>query len=123
MTDVVPNFEWLGPTVTAIGAVIVAAIGGASVIWRRRQDARDKSEEQAAAKIHTEKDGWEEIREAHSEATRYYKLYRTFEDLFYSVHSALRHLARTHHEAHPERELPQNVIDALSLRPPEDTDN
>lgn len=115
-----PNLDWLGPVVTAIGGVLVAAVGGISLVWRRRQDRRESVEDKELDRAPKEVDAYEEMRLARAEASRYYRLFRTFEDLFYSAHAALRFLARRVHDAHPEQELDKNVVEALALRPPED---
>ena len=63
-------------------------------------------------------DGWEEVRKARLEATNYYNLYRTFENLFYTVFTALRHLARMVRSAHPDHEFDKDIVDALAVVPP-----
>ena len=120
------NLDWLGPTISAIGAFIVAVIGSISLIWRRRQDRQEAltdrvtdSELAAQPKV---TDGWDEVRAARLEASNYYNLYRTFENLFYTVFSALRHVTRTVRDAHPDEELPKDVLDALAIVPPDATD-
>lgn len=120
------NLSWLGPAVTAIGGVLVAMVGGASIVWRRRQDRkevaidRQADAEQAAQPKIT--DGWEEVRKARTEASQYYNLYRAFENLFYTAFGALRHLARTVRDAHPDQPLDKDVVDALAIVPPDTTD-
>lgn len=116
------DLEWLGGAVTAIGGVLVAVIGGVALVWRRRQDRKDSVADTKAEKTPTQKDGWAEVREARAEATRYYKLYRVFEDLYYAVASALRALARKVHEAHPEEPLDKHVTDAIAMKPPDTHD-
>lgn len=105
------DLSWLGPTATAAGGVIVATIAGASLLFRRRTAAKEKA-------TPSPKDEWSETRAARIEASKYYSLYRTFEDLFYAVHSALRTLAKASHDAHPDQPLPDEVLKALALRPP-----
>jgi hypothetical protein len=113
------NLDWLGPVVTTAGVVIVGAITGVSAIIRRRQDRQESLEDKIIDKEPSEKDGWAEVREARAEATKYYKLYRAFEDMYYAVASALRHLARSVHDAHPEKALGKDVVDALAIKPPD----
>ena len=106
----------------AIGGVLVAAVGGVSLVWRRRQDRKDNLEDKVAdAAIAAQPkitDGWEEVRKARLEATNYYNLYRTFENLFYTVFTALRHLARMVRSAHPDHEFDKDIVDALAVVPP-----
>lgn len=105
------DLSWLGPTASAAGGVIVASIAGASMLWRRRTAAKEKA-------TPSPKDEWSETRSARAEASKYYSLYRTFEDLFYAVHSALRTMAKASHDAHPDQVIPDEVVKALALRPP-----
>jgi len=116
------SLSWLGPVATVVGGVLIAAIGGVATIWRRRQDRQDQVADKVVDKLPSEKDGWQEVRAARAETSHYYKLYRIFEDLFYTVGTGLRALARTVHTAHPEQVFPQEVIDALAARPPDDLD-
>ena len=117
------NLEWLGPIVTAVGGVIVAIIGGIAMIWRRRQERQDEQEDRAEeATASTQPkvvDGWSEVRAARAEATKYYNLYRTFEDMYFTVISALRGLVRSVREAHPEQKFSKEVVDALAVKGPE----
>lgn len=117
-----PDMSWLGPVVTAASAVIVAAVSGVSLAWRRRQDHKDALEDKSVdAGIAAQPkitDGWEEVRKARLEATNYYNLYRVFENLFYTVFTALRRLARTVREEHPDQEFDQSIVDALAVVPP-----
>lgn len=119
----VVNLDWLGPTVTAIGGVLIAAVGGISLVWRRRQDRKDQVEDKKADAVIAIQpkvtDGWEEVRKARAEATTYYNLYRAFENLYYIVADALRKLARSVRDAHPEEVFDKDVVDALALKPPE----
>lgn len=119
----VVNLDWLGPAVTAIGGVLIAAIGGVSLVWRRRQDRKDQVEDRKADAVIAVQpkvtDGWEEVRKARAEATTYYNLYRAFENLYYIVADALRKLARSVRDAHPEEVFDKDVVDALALKPPE----
>lgn len=121
-----PDMSWLGPTVSAIGGVLIAMVGGISLVWRRRQDRKDAAIDRTAdAEIAAQPkvtDGWEEVRQARLEASTYYNLYRTFENLFYTAFSALRHLARTIRDAHPEQKFDKDVVDALAIVPPDTTD-
>ena len=120
------NLDWLGPAITSIGAFIVAAIGGISLVWRRRQDRQEEQADRITdAELASQPkvtDGWDEVRAARLEASNYYNLYRTFENLFYTVFSALRHVTRSVRDAHPEEELPKDVLDALAIVPPDATD-
>lgn len=121
-----PNMDWLGPVVTAIGGVLVAAVGGVSLAWRRRQDRNDAMEDKSIdAKIAVQPkitDGWEEVRKARLEASNYYNLYRVFENLFYTVFTALRHLARSVRAEHPDQQFDQDIVDALAVVPPGTTE-
>ena len=112
------NLDWLGPVVTTAGVVIVGAITGISAVVRRRQEREETLETKEIEKEPTLKDGWEEVREARAEATKYYNLYRVFEDLYYAAVSALRRLARKVHEAHPDEVLDTDVVDILAVKPP-----
>ena len=118
-----PAFGWLGPLVSSIGAILVAGIGVASLLWRRRLDRKDLEQDRTIeAEIAGQPkvtDGWEEVRAARLEASTYYNLYRTFENLFYTVFSALRHLARSTRDEHPDQQFDQDVIDALAIIPPD----
>ena len=117
--------DYLGPILATIGVVIVALIQGVSVVWRRRQDRRDAKEDKTEDAVLAVQpkviDGWEEVRKARAEATTYYNLYRTFENLFYLVQGALRHLVRSVRDAHPDQEFAPDVVEALAAQPP-DTD-
>lgn len=121
-----PDLSWLGPAIAAGGGAIVGIIGLVSVLLGRRQDRKNQhAASQDAAEIAvTPKitDGWEEVRQARQEASQYYLLYRTFENLFYTVFSALRHLVRSIRDAHPEQQFDQDVTDALAIVPPDTTD-
>ena len=119
ITNAPPNLDWLGPAILATGSVIVAIVGGVSLIWRRRQDRQDKTQEVETALQPKVTDGWEEVRQARAEATSYYNLYRLFENLFYVVWSALRHLARRDREIDKDRVFEQDIIDALAIVPPD----
>jgi len=120
-----PDMGWLGPVVTAIASVLVATIGGVSLAWRRRQDRRetleDKAADAATAAQPKVTDGWEEVRRARQEASNYYNLYRAFENLYYIVLGALRHLARTVRLEHPDQKFDQDIVDALAAVPPDTT--
>ena len=120
------NLDWLGPTITSIGAFIVALIGGISLAWRRRQDRQDSQSDRVTdAELASQPkvtDGWDEVRAARLEASNYYNLYRTFENLFYTVFSALRHVTRSVRDAHPTEEFAKDVLDALAIVPPDATD-
>lgn len=117
-----PNLEWLAPTISTIGAIIIAALGTISLVWQKRQarqeqveDKRTDAEIAATPKV---VDGWDEVRNARAEATKYYNLYRVFEDLYYTVSAALRHLARLFHEKQPAEKIPDDVVEALAVKPP-----
>jgi len=120
------DLNWLGPVVTSLGAIVVATIGGVSIAWRRKQDRNDaledKQSDSAAASQPNITDGWEEVRQARMEATRYYNLYRGFEDAFYVVSTALRRLVRSTRTAHSEFVFEQDVLDALAVVPPDTAD-
>lgn len=119
----VPGLDWLGPVVTAGGGIVVAMVGGASLVWRRSQDRKDHTQDKHFdAEIATQPkitDGWEEVRRARAEATTYYNLYRAFEHLYYTVASALRKLVRKVRDHHPQEQFDKDVVDALALKPPE----
>lgn len=121
-----PDLSWLGPTIGACGVVIVSLIGVLSLIIGKRQDrknakaaALDSAELGAAPKV---TDGWEEVRLARADATKYYNLYRAFENIYYTVASALRHLGRSIHETHPDMVFEKDVTDALAIVPPDTSD-
>lgn len=124
--DTPPDLNWLSTIVTAAGGVIIAMVGGASLVWRRRQDRKDaiadKKTDAEIAVTPKVTDGWEEVRLARAEASQYYNLYRLFENLFYTAFSALRHLARRVHEAHPDQKFDKDIVDALAIVPPDTTD-
>lgn len=111
---------WVGPVITAVAALLVGTLSAISLLWRRRQDRRDVIADDKAGRVPTEKDEWREVRDARAETSRYYRLYRTFEDLFYEAHSALRHLASDVHVDHPDQEFAPDVVKALGARPPDD---
>lgn len=117
-----PDLEWLGPVAGALGTVVVATIGAISIVWRRKQDRRDVQDDRLAGDAPKVTDGWDEVRAARLEASNYYNLYRTFENLFYTVFSALRHLAQKTREAHPDEVFAPDVLDALKTVPPDTTD-
>lgn len=127
ITNAPTGLEWLGPAVSVIGGVMVALIGGISLIWRRRQDRKeaiaDKQADTESAIRPKVTDGWEEVRAARLETSMYYNLYRTFENLFYTVFSALRHLARVTRDTNPETVFEKDITDALAVVPPETTVN
>lgn len=113
------NLSWLGPTLLFLGGVIVAAINGAAVVWRRRQDKKDVVANTVAGKQMSEVEEADEVRKARAEATRFYNYYVTFRSLFYQVQEALRHLVRRLGNAHPDMELGADVVDALALKGPD----
>jgi hypothetical protein len=117
-----PDLSWLGPTITAGGAVVVGLIALFSILWSNRQKHKDTMVEKATDQQPTITDGWDEVRKARAEATTYYNLYRTFEDLFYRVWGALRHLVRTTRDVHPDQKFDPDVVDALAIVPPDTTD-
>jgi hypothetical protein len=112
----------LAPIATGIASVIVAALGATGLIIRRRQDARDAKSAAKTSKEITEKDGYAEVRLARAEASRYYTLYREFQEVYFVTMTALRHLVRKLHESDPEFDLPQEIVDALELKAPDDDD-
>lgn len=125
-TPVPTDLSWLGPVIAVAGASVVAVISLVSLLLGKRADRRnakaaavDQAEIAVTPKI---TDGWEEVRQARMEASQYYNLYRTFENLFYTVFSALRHLVRSIRDAHPEQQFDQDVTDALAIVPPDTTD-
>jgi hypothetical protein len=117
------DLTWLGVVVTAVGSLLVAVVGAISLVWRRRQDRKDQVEDKvtdAAIAVQPKViDGWEEVRKARAEATRYYNLYRVFEELYYTVASAFRKLAKSVRDRHPDEEFDKDVVEALALKPPE----
>lgn len=113
------DLSYLGPLVTASGALLLAGVTAAAALWRRRQDRKDVTVDRDLERLPTEADGWTEVRAARAEATKYYNFYRTFENLYYIAASALRHLVRTVHEAHPEQVFDKDVTDALAVKPPD----
>jgi hypothetical protein len=117
-----PDLDWLGPFATLVGGVLVALIGGISAVWRRKQDKKDKRDEANEAAQPRVVDGWEEIREARTETTTYYKLMTIYRDMHHQTQAALRSLVRSIRKAHPDQEFEQDVIDALELRAPEPTE-
>lgn len=121
--DGAPDLTWVGPVVTGIATVLVAVVSGFALVVRRRQDRKDALEDKqddAERELQLKPiDGYEEVRKARAEATTYYNLYRAFEDLYYTVASALRHLARRVRDQHPEQEFEKDIVDALALKPPE----
>ena len=116
------DLSWVGPTIGAIGSVIIAVVGGISLVWRRRQDREDaKEDKQTEAEIAVAPkvtDGWQEVRDARAEASTYYNFYRAFENLYFNAIGALRHLVRSIRAAHPEQEFDKDVLDALAATPP-----
>jgi hypothetical protein len=118
--DALPDLSWLSPAIGGAALVIVAAVNGVAALVRRRQDRQDALVDKSIEKQPTEKDEWSEVRAAREEASRYYNLMRWFESAYYTMHTALQHLARMIHDKHPDIELGKEVTDALALRPPED---
>lgn len=116
-----PDLSWLGPTIAAGGGVIVGLIALISVLWSNRQKHKEAMVEKTADSQPTITDGWEEVRRARDEASEYYKLYRIFENLFYTVMSALRHLARVFRASQPDAVLDKDIVDALAIVPPDTT--
>lgn len=118
-----PNLDWLGPILATTGSVIVALIGAASIIWRRRQDRQeelaDKDAESQRAVQPKVTDGWEEVRKARAEATTYYNLYRFFESAFYTTRNALRAVVQWVRVDRPDHVFEKDVVDALALKPPD----
>ena len=98
-------------------------VGGISLAWRRGQERKDSQADKVTdAEIAAQPkvtDGWEEVRLARLEASKYYNLYRVFENMFYVVSSALKHLARSTRVAHPDHQFDKVVVDALAVVPPE----
>lgn len=121
-TNAEVDLSWLAPVATAAASVLVALIGGAALIRSKRAERRDALEDKALDKEPTETDAYAEVRLSRNEASHYYRLFRLFEDLFYTTHAALRHLARIVHDNHPAQVLDDDIVKALALRPPEDLD-
>lgn len=121
-----PDLSWLGPSITSAGVVIVGLFVLFSNLWQRRQNRKDAvvdRHEDASLSVQPKiTDGWEEVRKARDEASQYYNLYRTFENLFYVSFGALRHLARTFRDKNPDETLDKDVVDALAIVPPDTTD-
>ena len=119
------NLAWLSPTISAGAVVLVGLFVLFSNLWQRRQNRKDqvadKSVDAAIAVQPKITDGWEEVRLARQEASDYYKLYRTFEGLYYTVMSALRHLARVFRAKDPDAKFDQDIVDALAIVPPDTT--
>lgn len=111
--------DYLTPVIMTAGTVLVAALGVIGTVYRRRQDRQDAADDREAAKGLSEKEEFDVLKQARDEATRYYTLYVTFRELFYSVRSALKHLVRLIQDEHPDMELPSNVTTALQVMPPE----
>jgi hypothetical protein len=121
--DSAPNLQYLGILVPAVGAFLIALTGLVSNVWRRRQDRKDALEDKNAdANIAAQPkitDGWEEVRKARLEATLYYNLYRAFENIFYTVFGAFKHLVRDTRNAHPDHEFSKDILDALKVDIPD----
>ena len=126
VTNAPDNLTWLGPAIAAAALILVAVIQAISAVWKRRVDKRDKTADNLAnADIAIQPritDGWEEVRAARAEATKYYNLYRAFENLYYIVIGALRHLVRSAKDAHPETVFEKDITDALAAVPPDTAD-
>lgn len=122
-TSTPPDMSWLGPTVATIGSLIIAIVGFISIIIGKRQDRKNsKADSMEAAGIAIAPkvtDGWDEVRAARAEATKYYNLYRAFENVYYIASTALRHLARSVRETHPEMTFDQDIADALATDAPD----
>lgn len=98
--------EWIAPSVAGILALITAAVVGFISIRNTRTGAVEQRAPSAT--------------QAWGETDRARERMHAFEDLFYTVRSALKHLARNVKQDHPEYVLTQDVIEAMALEPPDD---
>lgn len=123
ITNAPEHLTWLGPTIAAGALILVAFIQAVSAVWKRRVDRRDKTADTlASADVAIQPkitDGWEEVRAARQEATKYYNLYRAFENIFFIAIAALRHLVRSTRDAHPNTVFDKDITDALTIVPPD----
>lgn len=114
-----PATDYLTPIIMTTGTVLVAALGAVGMVYRRRQDRLDAVADREAAKELSEKEEFDVLKQARDEATRYYTLYVTFRDLYFTVRDALKHMVRLIQREHPDMELPPDVTNALQVHPPE----
>lgn len=98
--------EWIAPVAAGVLALATAITGGLIAIRNTRSGAvenRAPSTTQA----------WSETNRARA------RMY-AFEDLFWTVLAALKHLHRDVKSAHPDFVISDDVAEALEIKPPED---
>lgn len=98
--------EWIAPIIAgslALITTVTAALIGIRNTRTNAVESRAPSANQA----------WNETDRARARMHQ-------FEDLFWMVLAALKHLARIVRQQHPEYEFTPDVVEALKAEPPED---
>lgn len=98
--------EWIAPIIAGIIAVATAVTAGLIGIRNTRTNAVENRAPSA--------------NQAWNETDRARERMHAFEDLFYTVRSALKHLARTVTTDNPNFVFTKDVQEALTLEPPEE---
>lgn len=98
--------EWIAPIIAGIIALVTAVIAGGIGIRNTRTNAVENRAPSA--------------NQAWNETDRARERMHAFEDLFYTVRSALKHLVRTILSDRPDFVLTKDVVDAMNLEPPAD---
>lgn len=100
--------EWIAPTITGGLLLITGVIAGLIGIRNTRTNAVEN-------RAPTANQAWNETDRAR---TRMHE----FEDRFWTVLSALKHLVRSVKQEHPDFVLTDDVVVALKIDPPDDLD-
>lgn len=98
--------EWIAPLIAGILALVTGVTGALIGLRNTRTNAVENRAPSA--------------NQAWNETDRARERMHAFEDLFYAVRAALKHLIRTVRERHPDFEFPPDVDAAVALEPPDD---
>jgi hypothetical protein len=98
--------EWIAPTIAGIIALATALTAGLISIRNTRTGAVENRAPSA-------NQAWNETDRARARM-------HAFEDRFWTVLAALKHLVRSLKQEHPNFVLTEDVVKALEIEPPED---
>lgn len=100
--------EWIAPTITGSLLLATGVIAGLITYRNNRTGAVENRAPSAT--------------EAWNETDRARARMHAFEDRFWAVLSALKHLVRSVKQQHPDHVFTEDVIEALKIEPPEEVD-
>lgn len=98
--------EWIAPLIAGILALATGVTGALIGLRNTRTNAVEN-------RAPTANQAWNETDRARARM-------HIFEDLFWKVLAALKHLARTVKQQHPDYVFTPDVVEALAAEPPED---